>query len=215
MATIFIDESGLFIERGSERYFIIASFAVDDPKRTAKRFKAWCQTKFPRKMRALAEVKYSGSGIDQALRLRTLRFICSLEVRIRFVYFKCENFPTKYMYKSIVQGGLLYTHMVGKVIEQYFPSNDKEFFVICDQRRLKGVTDVEFKEMLTTKIYKDALPGTKVRIDRVDSATDRNIQIVDWIAGALAAYLNEKPLGQECMDILKDNIVGTGIELFA
>jgi len=41
-----------------------------------------------------------------------------------------------------------------------------------------------------------------------------NIQIADWIAGALARYLEKGRLGEKCFKILKENIIGEGKELF-
>ena len=48
----------------------------------------------------------------------------------------------------------------------------------------------------------------------VDSTASVNVQIADWIAGALARYLEKGHLGEECFKILKGNIIGEGIELF-
>lgn len=214
MPTIFVDESGPFKECDGQSNFLIASFTVGKPSRTAKRFKAWCSTKFPRKMRTLTEIKYSNGGITDDLRLKTLRYISSLDVRIRYAYFKCENIPAEYIRKGEIQSGLLYTHVLGEAIDQYFPITDKTFFVICDRRKLKNVTNSEFKQNLIARILPKVSPDTAITVTRVDSTTDRNIQIVDWIAGAIAAYLNKKPLGEKCMDILKNNIIGTGRELF-
>jgi len=214
MPTIFVDESGTFKECKDERFFVIASFTVGEPRRTAKRFQSWCKAKFPKKMRGLSEIKYSQAGISDELRIRTLEYISNLDVRIRFAYLKCENIPLEYVKKGDIQSGSLYTQVLGEALEQYFPIADEWFFVICDQRRLKGVPNVQFKQNLTARILANVPANTAVRVDRVDSVGDRNIQIVDWIAGALAAYLNEKPLGERCMSILKQNIIGEGRELF-
>lgn len=118
------------------------------------------------------------------------------------------------MRKGAIQSGLLYTQVLGEALEQYFPIVEKSFLVICDQRRLKGVSNTQFKQTLIARILADAPRGTIVRVDRVDSMADRNIQIADWIVGAIAAYLNKKPLGEKCMEILKNNVIGSGIELF-
>ena len=48
----------------------------------------------------------------------------------------------------------------------------------------------------------------------VDSTTNANIQIADWISGALARYLEQKPFGKEYYEILKNNVIGEGKELF-
>ncbi len=60
-----------------------------------------------------------------------------------------------------------------------------------------------------------ALPkGVVLQIEMADSATVANIQIADWIAGALARYLEKGKLGEECFKILKENIIGESRELF-
>lgn len=49
----------------------------------------------------------------------------------------------------------------------------------------------------------------------LSSTTTANIQIADWITGALARYLEQKKLGQECYEILKNNLLRPeGKELF-
>ena len=53
-----------------------------------------------------------------------------------------------------------------------------------------------------------------VQIEMVDSSTSPNIQIADWIVGALAHYKEGKENGKEYMNILKDNILGESKELF-
>ncbi len=90
---IFLDESGQFHKNHSDEYFVIGSFAIGDTKRTAKRFKSWCCSKFSKKMRWQSEIKYSDSGISDELRLKTIKYICNLDVRIRFSFIKKENIP--------------------------------------------------------------------------------------------------------------------------
>lgn len=48
----------------------------------------------------------------------------------------------------------------------------------------------------------------------IDSTTSENIQIADWISGAIGRYLEKKDLGEECYQILKNNIIQNGKELF-
>jgi hypothetical protein len=57
--------------------------------------------------------------------------------------------------------------------------------------------------------------STVLQIEMVDSAAVVNIQIADWIAGALSRYLEKGPLGDKFFEILEGNIVGDGKELFA
>lgn len=211
---IFLDESGQFHKNHKDDYFIIGSFTIGDTKRTAKKFKAWCRTKFPKKMNRQPEIKYSDSGIADDLRLRTIKFISSLDVRVRFSYMKKDNIPEQYRLKDTLESGLLYTEIVGETLELYLPTDDNLLHIFCDQRRLKGVSKKEFTEKIGTHLLPNLPKGGRVQVEIVDSKQYENIQIADWIVGGIAAYLNGKPLGNEIFSILKNNIIGSGKEMF-
>lgn len=211
---IFIDESGQFHKNNHDGYFVIGSFTVGDIKRTAKRFKSWCHSKFPRKMRHRPEIKFSDSGISDELRLKTLKFICELDVRIRFSFLKRENIPNEYKTKTAVESGLLYTLIVGETLEMYLPADEMLFHVFCDQRRLKGVDKKSFVEKIKTHLLLNLPKGGQVKIEMLDSKEYINIQIADWIVGSIASYLNKKNLGDEYFNILKNNVIGEGKEMF-
>lgn len=214
MSYIFLDESGQFNKNDHEEYFVIASFTVGEPRRTAKGFRAWCRSHFPRKMRDLSEIKWSGTGISDELRLKTLKAISALDVRIRFAYLLHRNIPADYRLKNKLQSGLLYTNIVGEILTSYLPITDNEFRIFCDRRRLSGMSEAEFKEVLRARLLPGLPKDVMLQIEMVDSAAVVNIQIADWIAGALARYLERGHLGEECFKILKGNIIGEGKELF-
>jgi hypothetical protein len=46
-----------------------------------------------------------------------------------------------------------------------------------------------------------------IQIETVDSATQPNIQIADWICGALFRFYNKKADGKEYFKILKNSII--------
>lgn len=215
MPFIFLDESGQFTKHNYENYFVVASFTIGDPKRTAKGFRAWCRSHFPRKMRDQNEIKWSSTRYSNKLRLKTLREISKLDVRIRFAYLSHKNIPSNYRRKNKLQSGLLYTDIVGELLALYLPLMDKEFRIFCDRRRLGDMSEVEFKEALKTRFLTALSKNAVFQIEMVDSAAVVNIQIADWIAGALARYLEGGPSGEECFKILKGNIIGEGKELFS
>ena len=214
MPYVFLDESGQFTKQDHENYFVVASFAVGEPRRTAKGFRAWCRSHFPRKMRDLSEIKWSSTGFTDELRLKTLREISRLEVRIRFAYLQHANIPIDYRQKNRLQSGLLYTNIVGEILVQYLPITDKEFRIFCDRRRLSGMSEAEFRSVLKARLLTMLPKNIVLQIEMVDSTAEVNIQIADWIAGALARYLEKGRLGEECFKILKKNIIGRGKELF-
>lgn len=211
---VFLDESGQFHKSHQDNYFVIGSFTIGDTKRTAKRFRSWCRSKFPKKMRRQSEIKYSDSGITDELRLKTIKYICNLDVRIRFSFIKKENIPDEYRTKTNVESGHLYTAIVGETLEMYLPADDLLFHVFCDQRPLKGIGRREFVEKIKTHLLLNLPKGGQVKIEMVDSKEYPNIQIADWMVGGLACYLNKRHLGEEIFNLLKNNIIGEGREMF-
>lgn len=214
MAYIFLDESGQFTKHNHEKYFVIGSFTVGDPNRTDKRFKGWQRSRFPKRMRYQPEIKFSDVDITDNLRLSTLQYIADLDVRIRFAFLKKQNIPDEYNHDGKIKSGHLYTQIIGEALETYLPITEPEFRVFCDQRHLKGVTRAQFKELLKTRLLPLLPAKSLVQIEMKDSTQCANIQIADWITGALAYYLEEKSNGQKFYEILKNNIIGEGKELF-
>jgi len=211
---IFLDESGQFAKHNHEEYFVIGSFTIGDPKRTAKAFRGWCRTRFPKKMRTQSEIKWSATGIKNDLRLRTLKYISRLDVRIRYAYILKENIPAEFKKKDKLKDGLLYTSIVGEVLEMYLPSVDSDFRIFCDKRKLSGMTKGDFKRAIEARMLPSLPKGVIFQIETVDSLSNVNIQIADWISGAIARSLEKGKLGQECYAILRGNMLGEGRELF-
>ena len=211
---IFLDETGQLSKSKDGKYFIVGTFTTGDPRRSHKRFLAWRHNKFPKKLRDLSEVKFSNSGIDDELKLKTVKFISDLDVRIRFSFIKTANIPIDYRGKNNIKTGHLYTDIVSKTLQSYLPTTDKSFKAYCDTRNLKGITSTEFKSIVASNIKSQLSPKSIVQIERLDSITSINIQIADWICGALGRYYNDKKSGNEFFDILKNNLIGEGVELF-
>jgi hypothetical protein len=211
---IYLDETGQISKHKDSKYFIIGTFTTGDPRRIQKQFLGWKKKKFPRKLRNLSEVKFSDTGLDDTLRLKSMKFISNLDVRIRYSFIKLNNIPSDYDSKDGIKAGHLYTDMVSKTLESYLPISDKSFRVFCDTRNLKGLTSSEFKSIVTSIIQSQLDPKSIIQIERLDSTTNINIQIADWICGALDRYYNNKKYGNEFFAILKNNLLGDGLELF-
>lgn len=211
---IFLDESGNFSKEDHGQYFVVGSFTVGNPRRTNKEFRKWINNKFPRKMSKQSEVKWSQRGISNDFRLRTLRHIAKLDVRIRFGYLLRDNIPNAYRSKGKVNGGQLYTNILGEVLEQYMPTNDKEVHIFCDQRPLKGMTKGDFEMAIKSHLLPLCSPDTTIQVEMVNSSSSCNIQIVDWISGAIAYYLEKKKNGDEFYKVLKNNFLDQGKEFF-
>lgn len=194
MLYIFLDESGQFTKHDHEKHFVVGSFIVGDPRRTEKRFRSWHRTKFPRKMRFQNEIKFSQNNIDDKLRIKTIEFISKLDVRIKYSFLQRKNIPEEYWKNKKLQSGILYTEIIGETIEMYTPTRENQIRVFCDQRKLMGMTKQVFIDMLTAKTLPKLPPKSIFSIDMLDSLQEPNIQIADWITGALARYLEKKPL---------------------
>jgi len=195
-------------------YFIVASFTIGDPRRTEKAFRKWYKEKFPRRMRNQAEIKFSNKKIDDALRIKTMKYISQLDVRIHYVYLHRKNIPDNFFKKDKLMSGHLYTHIIAEAVGNYLPSDDMEFRVFCDQLHLKGIRRSEFKRILKSHILPHLPPKAIVEVEMIDSTSNINIQIADWIVGSLAWDLENKHLGSRLKQILKNNILNDGKELF-
>ncbi|MBL7155016.1 MAG: DUF3800 domain-containing protein, partial [Candidatus Portnoybacteria bacterium] len=89
---IFIDESGNFTG-DKEPYFIIGGFITNNPRRTAKAFRKWQHTKFPKKIRYKSEVKFSDTGLNEELRLKTIEYFSRQDIRAFYTFLNKSNIP--------------------------------------------------------------------------------------------------------------------------
>lgn len=215
MAYIFIDESGNFNKGTDGKYFVVGSFTIGDQRRTNKAFRSWTHSRFPKKMRKQSEVKWSATSISDELRVRTLKYIAKLDVRIKYDFLLRKNIPSLFRRKGKIESGALYTSIISEILEMYLPVDDKEIYIFCDSRSLKGMTKKEFESSIAACLLPSCSSNTLLRVEMIDSATNANIQIADWISGALAKYLEGAPLGGEYYKILKNNFLGNGKEFFA
>jgi len=208
MSWIFLDESGQFAKNGKQSFFVVGSFTTGDPSRTKKGFKSWQKQKFPKKQKGQSEIKFSDIKIDDALRIKTLKHLSGLDIRIMYVFLQTQNIPSEYRKKNrVVDTGLLYVNIIGELLEMYLPCTDKEFRIFCDKRHLKGISMSEFKRLLTNRLAPQLPSSTIIQIEMIDSTTNPNIQIADWISGALGRFYNDGEIGEQCKMSLKNNIV--------
>lgn len=211
---IFLDESGN-LTRGNGEHFIVGSFTVGDPARIARAFRRWQRTKFPRKVKDQPEVKFNDSHINEELREKTVKFLAKQDIRIFYTYLKVKNIPETYRGKAdSIKTGLLYTEIVGSTLELYLPVTESEFRVFRDQRILKGVVLKDFNEVLTTRLLPQLPAKVILQIQAMDSTSSPQIQVADWVCGALARYHEGKKNGEEFFNILKNNIISSK-ELFS
>lgn len=154
-----------------------------------------------------AEIKWSDTGISNKLRLKTIKYILNMDIDIKYVYFLRKNIPVEYRKKDKFKDSLLYTYIVGELLCMYLPIKDNEFRLFCDQRRLFGITKVNFINTIKNKLLLvSSNKNLFIQIDIVDSTSNINIQIVDWVSGVVSKYLenNESDFGYYI--VLKDKI---------
>jgi len=208
MSWIFLDESGQFTKNGKQSFFVVGSFTTGDPSRTKKGFKSWQKQKFPKKQKGQSEIKFSDIKIDDTLKIKTLKHLSGLDIRIMYVFLQRQNIPSEYRKKNrVVDTGLLYVNIIGELLEMYLPCTDKEFRIFCDKRHLKGISISEFKRLLINRLAPQLPSSTIIQIEMIDSTTNPNIQIADWISGALGRFYNDGEIGEQCKLSLKNNIV--------
>ncbi len=215
MQHIFLDESGQFYKNEHELFFVIGSFITTNPKQLSKRFRGWQHSKFPKKLRYQSEVKFADRGLTPQLKLKTIEYIASLDVRIRYSFLKTGNIPVEYRKDGRIMTGQLYTHVVGETLATYFPHYDTTFSIVCDHRHIQGFKKSKYLSLLRSRLIPLMQAGFYLNIEMVDSTSNANVQIADWISSSLAAYLNKKSMGEQYFTILKNNVLGKGIEFFA
>ncbi len=205
---IYLDESGNLSKRNG-KYFIVGSFTINDPKRIINAFKKWRKSKFPRKLQSQPEVKFNNSSLDDTLRLKTLEQLVKQDIRIFYTYLAVKNVPEEYLKKGVIhKTGLLYTEIVGATLDLYLPNTQNELRVFRDSRSLRGVSVSQFNESLKLRIVPQLSRKTVFEIQTSDSTTSPEIQVADWICGALARYYEDKLLGAEFYKVLKSYVVG-------
>ncbi len=204
---IFLDESGNFTG-GKDECFIVGGFATSDQRATAKAFRKWQKTKFAdKRLRYRNEVKFSDMRLSNKLRAQTLQHLERQNIRIFYALLKTANIPPEYKKKGSIETGKLYTQLVAHTLGLLLPSTETEFTVMVDHRHLKKMRREEFQETIKANILFELPKGAVVRIDMVDSSTNPNIQIADWICGALYRHHSNRPSGEEFYRILRGSIV--------
>ncbi len=203
---IFLDESGN-LDKDKDQYFIVASYTVGDPRRIAKAFRKWQKTKLPKKVWAQAEVKFH-ADLEDDVKIRTIKYLAKQDLRIFYTYLNKKNIPEEYRKNGkVAKTGLLYAEIVVATLELYLPLTETEFLISRDPRTLKGLSTAKFNEVVKTSLIPKLPAKTLFNIQTIDSTASANIQVADWICGALARYHEKKAKGEDFYNILKKNIV--------
>lgn len=208
---VYLDESGDFYggKGAVDNFFIVGGFVTGDPKRIARAFQKWRQKKFPKRIRYKSEVKFSDTDVTEKLRVETLQFLAEQDIRIFYTFLDTKNIPPQYRKKKRVDGGLLYTELVAQTLNLLLPSTEQEFRIYRDHRHLVGVSQAQFNEIITVSLLTNLPAKTLIQIDAVDSTTNVNIQVADWICGAVSHYHHKKQHGDDYFAVVKNSIVAS------
>lgn len=82
-----------------------------------------------------------------------------------------------------------------------------EFRLFRDKRHLRKVSKVEFNEALKLDLLPNLPAKAVVQIEATESGSNPNIQIADWVCGALYRYHNNCENGEHYYSILKNSII--------
>lgn len=203
---VFLDESGTF-ERKKDKYFIVGSYTVGDRKRVVNGFRSFQRKKFPRILRWKSEVKFSDPRLDDKLRLKMIKHLAGLDIRIFYTFLRKKNIPLDFRKKGRLETGFLYVEIIGETLQLYTPVTDFEFRVFRDHRPLKGISKTEFNKIVERKMLPHLPAKSIFRIEARDSSGQSELQVADWICGALARYHEKKDNGEKFYALLKNNII--------
>lgn len=204
---IFLDESGNF--KGDKiGYFVAGGFVISDQKVTAKEFRKWQRRKFiSKKLRYRTEVKFSDTRLTDDLRAKTLLYFTRQNIRVFYIFLRKENIPLEFWGEKGLESGHLYAEIIAATLELLSPIVEPEVRVFIDERHLKGISRTSFRERLRVNFLTKLPTKTRLEIEIVNSATNTNIQIADWICGALYRYYSGRKSGKRFYDILHGSIV--------
>ena len=197
---LFLDEAGNF--RGNrDRYFVLALFVTRYPRATKKCFVRAKQAKLPRKYRHYTEIKFSDRVIPSRFKKHVLRQLVKEDVRIYTLLFDKRNIPDELRQQG---EGLTYCHLVGQLLELCPLAESEAIHLFMDRRKLKGLTREEFNLDLKTHLLPQLRKGTSFDIQHVDSTTSVNIQLADFVSGAI--FQRYERGNSEYYDIIAEKI---------
>lgn len=205
---IYLDESGNF-KGNKEDYFIVGGFITGEPIRVARIFRKWQHQKFPKKLRYKTEVKFSDTGLTEKIRLKTLEYFIQHDLRIFYSFLNTTNIPLGYRQAKRLKSGLLYAEIVAQTIHLLLPTADTALRIFRDTRHLAKISQAKFNEIVQLNLLPDLHAKTFIQIKVVNSTDNPNIQIADWICGALFRYYNKGKNGKKYFSVLKSSIVGS------
>lgn len=178
---VFVDEVANF-RGGRDRYCIFTAFTTHQPRVTRKCFIRAKQTKLPRKYRHYTEIKFSDRVISAQFKKHVLRQLSQEEIRIYSLVFARDNLPGVLQQQA---DRLIYCDLIGRLLELCPLAESQEVYLFLDSRNLKGLTRREFDMDLRKRLLPQLRKGARLEIQHIDSTTNVNIQVADFLCGAV------------------------------
>lgn len=201
MLYIFVDESGNF-SGNHDRFFVLSAFVTSKPRVTRKCFLRAKRTKLPEKYRHYAEVKFSDRAIPDQFKKHVLQRVAQEDVRIYVLWFDKQNLPVALRQQP---EGLVYCQLVGQLLEMCPLAETEIVQVFLDRRNLKGTTRQVFDANLKARLLFVFPKLRRLSIEHVDSTASMNVQIADFVAGAI--FQKHERSNEQFYNIIEPQIV--------
>jgi hypothetical protein len=198
---VFVDEAGN-LRADRDRYSVLVAFVTEQPKATRKCFVRAKQTKLPRQYQHYAELKFSDRVIPDDFKKHVLRQVARNEIRIYVLVVAKEYLASNFSGQA---EGMIYCHLVTRLLESCHLAESDEVYLFLDRRSLGGLTRQEFDARLRRQLLTRLRERARLEIQHPDSTTSVNIQVVDFLCGAV--FQKYERCNPEYYSLIEDRIV--------
>jgi hypothetical protein len=178
---LYLDESGS-LKGDDDHYFVLLAVATTTPRVMRKCFVRARQTRLPEKYRHYTEIKFSDRVIPDQAKERILRELAELDIGLYALVVDKGGIPEVLRRQP---EGVLYHHLV-ELLTNLCPIGEcQALYVNLDRRHLPGLRREVFNAELSAYLFPRLRKGALLEIQHVDSTTDVNIQVADFLVGAV------------------------------
>lgn len=209
MTVIYIDESGdLGMSLKGSKYFILTAVKIEDEetntnyKRVVKDIR---QRKLKKKMKELAELKFSNSS--PLIREIFLKKIAKLNLQIYCLIIK-KQYTSQRLKDNLP---VLYNYLIKVLLEKPLAdiAKNSELRICLD--KCMSVSQIEnFENYIKTEFLSLFSEIPNLHITHESSRNEMGLQVTDFVSGAFGYKYNTAQLAIECeryTSIIKDKIV--------
>ncbi|MBI2542985.1 MAG: DUF3800 domain-containing protein [Candidatus Aenigmarchaeota archaeon] len=177
---IFLDESGdLGFTQKSSKYFVIGLLIAKNEKQIENCVKRTRNTKLKRKLRDVPELKFNKS--DDAVRKYLLGCISSKDIEIHGIILKKHRV---YDYLKDHRNKI-YNYITGFLMDKIVTSPEERQLVVILDKFLSKESREDYNQYIKGKLSEFIKKTVKIEVEHKDSVSERCLQAVDFIAGAI------------------------------